>query len=472
MKNKLLNIAIIIFSLLFLFYPLIYGLSSIKGIIIILLILILTLKFIYPKLKKYVKIKEKYYIPIIVILFIITRIISIFALNNNILQISDFNSALEAAKTLEFQTLYYKNFVHWIFQPVVHHYLLGWFGINQLSIMIFNTILTLGVTIGIYKVTEYLTDSKSTSFISALIYTLWPANIIYIGINTPEHIGSLLLIIATYFILKIFKNNELEKGIIYSLLSGIILGLSVFFKNFALVFIIAFVIYIIMYFIKNKFKAKELRNFIIYLLIIIGSYSVVTNGMYNIADKLVGEEVNRSIAPCYMLVGLHSTGAGIYNPELYKTYFDTVEELGYEKGNKKVLEILFDDIKENDKFLTLLDDKAVSLHSYDNRVDWVSQSALANESKVLYDFLKEEYQEVNDYYYLLVIILIIMSVFYLIKKKNIKILFISLIIFGSSLLLLLVESQARYTYSLLPFYCVLATIGLVESNNIINKKYN
>mgnify|MGYP003299970672 CR=1 FL=1 len=86
-----------------------------------------------------------------------------------------------------------------------------------------------------------------------------------------------------------------------------------------------------------------------------------------------------------------------------------------------------------------------------------------------YPITEEEYQEVNDYYYLLVIILIIISVFNLIKKKDIKILFVSLIIFGSSLLLLLVESQARYTYSLLPFYCVLATIGLVESNNIINK---
>ena len=37
MKNKLLNIAIIAFSLLFLFYPLMYGLSSIVGIIVILL---------------------------------------------------------------------------------------------------------------------------------------------------------------------------------------------------------------------------------------------------------------------------------------------------------------------------------------------------------------------------------------------------------------------------------------------------
>ena len=357
MKNKLFNIALIAFSIIFIFYPISYGLPSILKTIILLTLMMLFLKFIWPRINKFIKIKEKYYLPIIIGIFLITRIIAFIVLKDNIIQVSDFNAALNVAKSMDFHSSYYMHFVHWIFQPVIHHYLLNIFGINQISIMIFNIILTLGITIGVYKVTELVTKTKSTSFFAGLMYTLWPANIIYFSINTPEHIGSLLIIWASYLIIKIFDNKQIEKGILYSLVTGILLGFSVFFKNFALVFIIAFVLYIIMYLLKNKFKFKELICYTLYLIIIFGCYSLITTSMYNVADKLVGKEVNRSIAPCYMYVSLHSNGNGNYNAELYNKYFETIEKNGYKKGNSIVLHDLAENIKNNDQFLKLLKNK-------------------------------------------------------------------------------------------------------------------
>lgn len=472
MKKKIFNVALISFIILFFLYPLRFGLPTTTKTIITLITVFLILKYVWPKIKRIIKINEKYYLFIIIVLFLITRIVSLIVLKDNIIQISDFDAALNVAKNMDFGTLYYRNFVHWIFMPVIHHYLLGIFGITQTTIMAFNIFITLGITIGIYKVTQELTKNNNTSFIAALIYTIWPANIIYIGINTPEHIGSLLLVIGAYFILKIFDIKVIEKGIIYSLIVGIILGISVFFKNFALVFIIAFIIYVFMYFLKNKFKLKELRDFLVYILTIFLTYSAVTTGMYNIADRLVGEEVNRSIAPCYMLVGLHSTSEGNYNVDLYKEYFDTIEEYGYEKGNKIILKKLAKDIKNNDGFIDLLDKKAISLHSNDVRVNWVEISAISNNSNAFADFLRNTYDKHNYYFFTNIILFMVISLIALIKKKDLKLLFISLIIFGATLMLMLVESQARYTYAILPFYTILASVGLIEYNKITISKKN
>lgn len=37
-------------------------------------------------------------------------------------------------------------------------------------------------------------------------------------------------------------------------------------------------------------------------------------------------------------------------------------------------------------------------------------------------------------------------------------------------MIMLVEAQARYTYAILPFYTILAAIGLRECNKMIRKK--
>lgn len=227
-----------------------------------------------------------------------------------------------------------------------------------------------------------------------------------------------------------------------------------------------------MYLLKNKFKFKELICYTLYVIIIFGCYSLITTSMYNVADKLVGKEVNRSIAPCYMYVSLHSNGNGNYNAELYNKYFETIEKNGYKKGNSIVLHDLAENIKNNDQFLKLLNNKANSIHYNDVRVNWVAYSATENGSDKLALFLNSVYEKINRLYYISIIILITISIINLVKNKDLKGLFVSLIIFGSSLMIMLVEAQARYTYAILPFYTILAAIGLRECNKMIRNKNN
>lgn len=249
MKEKLLKATLIVFALLFLLYPTSYGIIDLKPIFIFLPILLSLFLFI----KKFkIAISEKYYLPIILILSVITRIGVVIIFEPYITQVSDFNVAIHASKTLNFSGDYYRVFTHWIMYPYILNNIYKIFGNSQFVALITNAIILIATSIVIYKTTSILFKNKKYGFIASFLYLVWPANILYTLIFTPEHLCKLLLMVTLYLFLKSESNIPTIKKIILYLIIGILLGFSAFFKNFATVFMIAFIIYYILYINTSK----------------------------------------------------------------------------------------------------------------------------------------------------------------------------------------------------------------------------
>ncbi len=461
--SKSLNILLLIFSILFIIYPL--GFSFINGFYfllatIVVIIIITCCKYV-PNLSFKIKnIDKKYFLIIIILLAVLTRVGVVLFFEKNVQQVSDFAIALKSSKNLDFSGDYYRVFTHWILYPYLVSFVYKLFGNSQLVALIVNSIILIINSILIYCVTSKLSNKK-TGFIAGLIYVFWPANILYTLVFTQEHFVQMLFLIVMLLFVSIEQNENIKfsKKIFLSFMIGILLGLSVFFKNFAPVFLIAFVIYYILKILKIHFNKKIIINSLAMFITIFVSFFMMKEVIFLKIDNMAGHKVLRSPTICYLNVGLRNDGR--YNKETYQEYFDKMVEnnYDYEKTNKIILNNLLKETKKNKNIGNLLKQKAKMIFGGDyERLEFV-ETTISN-TNIQQQNIYGKIENLNNLYYVCIMLLLFIGLFSLNSKKNLLNLLNYLIIFGSGLLILLVEAQNRYMYSLYGFLCILSAIGI------------
>ena len=470
MKTKILNILLITFSLLFIILPImiIFYHNLFIGLFLLVIFLV-TFYFLF--LEKRFIISDKYKCIFVFLLTFITRLLFVIIANKYIIQVSNFEDAFSNAMTLSFDGIFYRVFTHWIIFPEIVHYLFLIFGNHQLVALIFNTLIVSINASLIYLISNQIFKNTNISLLSSLIYVLWPSMLLYVAIFTPDHLASLLLLLSIYLILRFFNNSwkkSFKYKILFATLIGAVLGLSVFFKNFAPVILVSLSIYLLLCFLyKDKIKTTIIKY--LYLIIIIISFSITKSLMFLHVEDLVGNSVVRNVAPCYLNVGLNSKGTGHYDKPLYNMYYETYKETNYnyQKTNKIIMTDLKKDIKSNYKNIdNLLFLKAFTIISNDNaKILWVIDSLNTEKGvEIINNTLI-----INQIYYIIITIAMLVSLLINVKKKNIELFYIYIIIFGSLLMLLLVEAQGRYIYAIQPLFCICAAYCFLNSIKATNR---
>lgn len=461
------------FSLIFPFsFVLINNISNIFISLITTLIIIIIYFKIIKKIK--VNISNKYILLILFCLCLLVRLIVVFFLCDNIVQVSDFSNAFMRSIDLNFSGDYYRVFSHWILYPFINHLFYQIFGTSQLTAQIFNSIVVSFIPVLLYLITFKITNKKSISFLSSIFYIFWPSTILYITIFTPDHYAAVLLLFSVYMILKLKSNdNYLEfKNIIMAIVIGIILGISTFFKNFASIYLIAFIIIIILEYVKNK--KIILQSFLLFLIIIF-SFSISKGIILNSIEKMVGSSIGNNIIPCYLNVGLNFDSNGKYDSDSYRIYFDTLKNTNYDFSETN--EIIMLNIKNRiinryKEIPNLLNIKAkVIFQKDDNKLLWVKNSINSKQVVQVSQFIENSLSKISNVYYLILILASLFSVFYTLKYSNQNLLFIILCIVGVALELLLVEAQERYRYAIEPMFCILSGVGLYYLKKKVGKLY-
>ena len=470
-KEKILTALLMIFGFLFLFYPTSDALVNLRAVFAFLLIL-WGVKRIRTKIRLF-HIDEKYYIWIVIFCAVATRVGVVLWLEPYMTQMSDFQRSIIASKTLEFAGDYYRVFTHWILHPTIVNFIYRIFGESQLVALLFNALILIVAAVFIYKNASTLFGKKGYGLLAALIYLFWPANILYTLIFTQEHICVLLLQVIIYVFLKTESREDCginyKKNLMYITI-GILLGVSLFFKNFTPVFMLAFCIY---YVLKGITRA-QLKKYFVYkfvaLMLIILSFSITKNALFHVVDDLVGEKVARDITACYLNVGLR--GDGKYNAANYNMYFETLLEnnYDYEKTNSQILEKLIREEKGNWS-LDFFEKKAKTVVGGDSsRVLFVSESVKIGEHFRLAKILTDHVIDINNNYFTVLVSLMALGLVYMIRQKDLNVFLLYLICFGGLLLLLLVEAQNRYMYAMQPIICILAVLGIKFLKDTHSKK--
>lgn len=192
------------------------------------------------------------HIPILLFLFcFIIRYSYCHFMDGYINQIYDFGLVLEKAKNGMFTEYleYYRRYLHKFFYPLLLRVLRI---TTQSKILLFQCICVSFIAVILFYIGKEIAGEK-LGIIQAIIFIMWPAQVIYTQVITEEHIAALLLTAIVLLIIRMLKRiegidiigdcrDDKIKVLANAFFTGIVCGICAFFKDWALVSLVAILI--------------------------------------------------------------------------------------------------------------------------------------------------------------------------------------------------------------------------------------
>lgn len=397
----------------------------------------------------------------------ISRMVYCTFVNDKLTQRNDFEILLSEAGSGRFidQLEYYRIYAHKLLFPLILHKL---HFRNQMSIYLAQCVIMGLCSVLIYGLGKMLLDEKGAR-IAALIYIIWPGQLIYAGIITEEHVAALLTLFLIWGLFKIIgkvEEKELEKKDfkrigLYSVLLGCVFGLSCFFKDWGVIILVASLISLL--WLIPHIKWMKNRLFILaMLLIFILMRSVVSSVILSHSEKILGASVGNNVVVAQMYATLDPNTTGEYNEQGNNEYYQIVSKhnYNYKEANAEAISILkgriLADLEKMPKFLI---SKGVTAYVDDaSLLFWgLVTSAKDDETFYIYRAIIQILWHLSILFYAIVVLLVIIGG---VVKPNNRKTFLAICIVGAICVSLLIENHGRYKYSIEPVWCLLASAGL------------
>jgi 4-amino-4-deoxy-L-arabinose transferase-like glycosyltransferase len=141
------------------------------------------------------------------------------------------------------------------------------FGTNELATILFPFVISLLNILLIYKLAKLLTDNNTISLIASFLIAFFPTDVVFSSIGFPDLINIFFINLGIYFLMK----SHYQQKIHLALLGGILLFLSMQFKETIYYVLILFIILLGHFFIKKKQLNLHL---VIGIIFIIGNYLI------------------------------------------------------------------------------------------------------------------------------------------------------------------------------------------------------
>lgn len=387
--------------------------------------------------------------------------------HNKVIQISDFQTTLfvaETGKTSDFIT-YYKIAPHKFLYPFLLHNL----GLNnQKKIIMFQAIVVSIAAIFIYCITiRYFT--KRTAIVASFLYTFFPGRIMYSSVINEEHISVdiiLVVMLLSFYLLDSIENEEKYwKYIVLSIFIGILSGVGVFFKDWSVVFHIAFFITCI--FDMQKKQGKHM----FFLFFCIGIIFLTRMGTkeitFNFIENTLKTEVHRNALPMYMFYTLYPTSNGGYNADLLQYCIDSYEsnDWDYDITDKELLLELSGELKNHKKLIIpLLFNKGSMAYGNASVISGWAINEYTAEFRDSNKKLCALIGDLDNIWFVSILIMSMISSIFNVWIRNKKTFLINLTLLGCMLSVVFIEGQGRYKYSILAVWCIFA--GTVFNDDI------
>lgn len=398
----------------------------------------------------------------------ITRMLWCIYVDNKITQVSDFSVAIKTAITGKWSenANYYRSYAHKIYYPVILHALkLD----SQTKILVFQCFVLAFCSVIIYKLSHRIYGSRKAGVISSVIYICWPAQVVYTGIVTEEHVAMLVMLISVYGCIELadkvnieIKNRKQLLAFVVNILClGIAFGISCFFKDWGAVILVAAFVYVFYQFFVAILEGNKKRGvlLIVAYLTVLFIRMIVSGLMLDNAERIVGIPVANNVVVAQVFSALDPSTEGTYNAEKNKEFQKIVEKNNYDysKANKEALSILRDNIWLNrEKLIPFFEKKGIRAYSDDGSMLWWGINASAKNEEIIEQFsgLIDIIVHWSRLYYCIIVCAMLISGW--INDSEYKS-FLLLVILGAVLVSLIVESQGRYKYSIEPLWCVVAS---------------
>jgi hypothetical protein len=400
----------------------------------------------------------------------------IYLIGRGTTQISDFLMAFQSAqKAIPIYLDHYAIFSNWGMYVFYLKVLFKLFGASELTGIIANAFLEAGsVTLIYFLVMLTLRDKYShiVAVTSAIMYAVWPSQLVYLVLLSPEFVHIFLLLLGLV-LLALTKREIKHVSLVWRVsgyvLSSFCISLSGFFKSTDKIMIIALIISMFFVYLDSQSwvlgrcgnKAPIIPYRMICITVFLTSYLIANVLGFMFLDFFVGRTVNRNPTPHFINIGLSSDSRGVWNPQVSTEYEEAVLKSGfdYDKAGKIIMDSVKEDINQN---------KHVSIQFFIKKLTdtwqgmdylYFSQETI-NPEKSTY-IQRPEISIIFQGYYLITGILVFLGCGFILEEKINQIFFLSaLFIIGFMLLMLILEIQPRYKVITYPYICILAGSGI------------
>lgn len=415
----------------------------------------------------------------------ITRLSVIYLFREDLAPYSDFQRSWELAHgNLEAGGFdYYLLFPSYLNYSVYMSAVIKIFGDSFVNVLYLNTVLSGFIALLIFLTVKKLSSNNIAAFIGGMLYAAFPAEILYNAVNTPEFLtvsfntAGVLLLVYTL-------SCETKIKYILSAAAGILIGIGSSYKTFGIIILIAF---------SMAFAAKQLirkDKKLLYrlavslcsVLLLFAGYTVSKSAVYGVTAKIYDTELDTgSSLPHFLMVGLNTEAEGQYGRSpLSLAYVDAYWQTGQnaEEAKEIAFEALKSDWKNNPEKIPRLffrksvwawQDDMIPVHYFNNTVGLKPDSPLEN---FIYNFTTKYVPSVNQLYYVLLLFFaVLFSIIYFRRRElDFGMEFIFLIIFGYFCLMLLSEAQSRYKCLIIPYICILSSLGIYQITKTVKER--
>ncbi|MCI9233436.1 MAG: hypothetical protein HFH08_02415 [Bacilli bacterium] len=391
---------------------------------------------VFMLFRKKIVLNKKWKLFLLLLIPIVLRIILLFLNYGNLESDYEFfyGSAVNYSKNLPLSNEYIAMFPYLYFYIVLLGNAFQFLGNSYVVVVFVNFLFEM---FGVYFLYKTVKDKPFKNYI-LLLYLYNPFSIFWLTKCCPVTVVNALLMILFYVFTKIDVKN---KYILYSIITGILMGITNNFRPVIIIFFIAIAIYYASLGIRKYPWKKILISFGIISLFFFG----VNKLSLSYTKKQIQVDFSGNQSGWSIFVGSNIKSKGRWNREDSELFRKIVDEKGIDKAHKEVLSLAIERYQSyginNIQFLARKS-LALGSHLVNYTYEDVTFSILHQIPKWLEVLIK-----MYMYYYLLwILILNVKNAWYLLKYRKDMNEYGMFAIFGFGLFVatLLVEVHARY----------------------------
>lgn len=332
-------------------------------------------------------------------------------------------------------------------------------GIDINAAKALNIILSVASALLLYHIGRQMLDKKAGK-IAALMFAVWPAQIIFTSVLAAEHIFLVFFLLSIYFLVKLKSKQILRYEILYAALTGVSITASQFFRPVSLImFPVAAVYIFIICEHSGTIPKKAGRKLLLFGVIVLG-YFISLYSLNMAVEPVTSIDITRSSPGMSMLIGTNFESGGTYNKD--DAGFVSKYGYDYEKVHSAALDTAISRIREKPaEFAGLVVKKYGIVWGNEN---YGLTGAMSNTDKRITDTelltsLSALSEKASQAYYMTILLLAAAGCLLAVIHKVSDMIVSGLIILGFALSFCFFEVQSRYHMPAVPMLFLIAAVG-------------
>jgi 4-amino-4-deoxy-L-arabinose transferase-like glycosyltransferase len=218
------------------------------------------------------------------------------------------------------------------------------FGIHVLAVKLFNVLLSAFAALLVWWIGR-MTFTERTGRIAALLFAIWPAQVMYCSVVASEHVFLVFFLLGTGLFIRHHLPAKGGRALVGLAASGLFLALAQLIRPVATLMLAVLAVYLLVFVRYHNEKAADVLRKVKVLATVALIFVLTLSLVSWPVGKLTGVPSARSSSGVNLLIGTNSKTIGMFNEE----DFSIIEEFqyDYDKVHTEATKRALDRIKSN-----------------------------------------------------------------------------------------------------------------------------